>query len=172
MRMTNGMTVWLKAHWFFGMAAVIIAVNVLAMPGIRADLPYVAEPAALFDLAVLLPALFWLAYRRRHRDAVLRALALACLGIWVVSWLIPESEQRLLPYLTPLRYAGLAVLLAIEFRIVLALYRAVFSGASRGQAAEQIRLQADLPLWLSRLLAAEAVFWKRVHDRVMRLFRR
>lgn len=162
----------LKAHWFFFVAALIVAGNWLALPGVRADLPHLAEPAALFDLAILLPALYWLCYRHRRKDAGLRALALSCLGIWSVSKLIPQSEQQLLVYLTPLRYVGLAVLVAIELKIVLALYRAVFSGATRDAAAEQIQRQADLPPWLTRLLVAEAVLWRRVWVFVRRLVRR
>lgn len=163
---------WLRTHWFIFAAAVIVAGNWLALPGVRVDLPHLAEPAALVDLAVLLPALYWLSYRRRRKDAGLRALALSCLGIWAVSNLIPQSERQLLVYLTPLRYVGLAVLVAIELKIVLALYRTVFSGASRDVAAAQIQGQADLPHWLSRLLAAEAVFWRRVWVFIQRLFRR
>jgi len=150
----------------------IVAGNWLALPGVRADLPHLAEPAALFDLAVLLSALYWLSYRHRRKDAGPRALALSCLGIWAVSKLIPRSDQQLLVYLTPLRYVGLAGLVAIELKIVLALYRSVFSGATRDAAAAQIQSQADLPPWLSRLLAAEAVFWRRVWLFVQRLFRR
>lgn len=163
---------WLKAHWFIFAAAVIVAANVLGLPGIRVDLPRLAEPAALFDLAVLVPALYWLSYRRRRKDAGLRALALSCLGIWAVSRMIPQSEQVLVNYLAPLRWAGLAVLVAIELKIVLALYKYVFSGATREAAAAQIQSQADLPVWLSRLLAAEAVFWRRVWQFVVRLFGR
>jgi len=161
----------LRAHWFIFAAALIVAGNWLALPGVRADLPRLAEPAALFDLAVLLPVLYWLCYRHRRKDAGLRALALSCLGIWAVSKLIPPSEQQLLTHLTPLRYVGLAVLVAIELKIVMALYRAVFSGATRDAAAERIQRQAELPPWLARLLVAEAMLWRRVWEFVRRLFR-
>ena len=170
--MPISVTPWLRAHWFFFAAALIVAGNWLGLPGVRADLPRLAEPAALFDLAVLLPALYWFSYRHRRKDAGLRALALSCLGIWAVSKMIPQSEQQLLVYLTPLRYVGLAVLVAIEIKIVLALYRSVFSGATRDAAAAQIQRQADLPPWLSRLLVAEALLWRRVWLFVERLFRR
>jgi len=73
----------------------IIAVNWLALPGVRVDLPRLAEPAARFDLVVLLPALYWLSYRHRRKDAGLRALALSCLGIWAVSKMIPQSERQI-----------------------------------------------------------------------------
>ena len=43
---------WLRAHWFFFATALIVAGNWLGLPGVRADLPRLAEPAALFDLAV------------------------------------------------------------------------------------------------------------------------
>lgn len=163
---------WLTAHWFLVAAAAIVSVNWLALPGIRADLPRLAESAALFDFAIVLPALYWLCYRRRRRDAGVRALALACLGAWAVSKLIPPSEHQLLDYLMPLRYVGLAVLVAIELKILVALYRMVFSGATRAAAAAQIQNQADLPPWLSRLLVAEAMFWRRVWQFVERHIRR
>jgi hypothetical protein len=46
-----------------------------------------------------------------------------------------------------------------------------FSGATHDAAAAQIQRQADLPPWLGRWLAAEAVFWQRVRLYVERLFR-
>lgn len=74
---------WLRAHWFLFAAALIVAGNWLALPSLRAGLPRLAESAALFDLAVLLPVLYWLCYRHRRKDAGFRALALSCLGIWM-----------------------------------------------------------------------------------------
>lgn len=87
-----------------------------------------------------------------------------------MSKLVSPAEHQLLVSLTPLRYMGLAVLVAIEPKIVLVLYRAVFSGATREAAAVQIPSRADLPPWSSRLLLAEATFRRRMWVFVKRVF--
>lgn len=74
--------------------------------------------------------------------------------------LVPEPEQDLLGLMAPLRYLGLAVLLLIEIKLLVAIYRSAFKGGS----VEEITAigGAELPAWAAKLLVMEARFWKRV----------
>ncbi|MFX8141364.1 hypothetical protein ABTK98_19625, partial [Acinetobacter baumannii] len=79
----------------------------------RGQMDRLLEAGLLFDLAVLVPALYWLAYRQRQQRIGARVLALACVGIWLAQQLVPEAERDLLNHVEPLRYAGIAVLVAL-----------------------------------------------------------
>jgi uncharacterized membrane protein YGL010W len=146
----------LRQHWFFVAAPLILATDILVGLLARGQIDLLIESGLLFDLAVLVPCLYWLCYRHKGKAAIIKAAALACLGIWIALKLIPEPERQLLNYVEPLRYVGLAVLLWLELVVVVAIYRSVFKGATVDQAAKETQ---DLPSWVVRLLAWEARFW-------------
>jgi hypothetical protein len=162
----------LKSHWFFLLAPLIIAGDLYVGLTQRAEVPRLVEAGLLFDLAILLPVLFWACYRHQGRKAVVRAVALSCLGIWASSKLIPLDEQVLLAYVAPLRYVGLAVLIWIELTIVMAIWRAVFKGKSAQEATASIAADQDMPPWVARLLAWEAKIWFRIWQALKRLIGR
>jgi cbb3-type cytochrome oxidase subunit 3 len=152
----------LRTHWFLVAAPLVIATDIYMALTQRGDAPRLIEAGLLFDLAILLPALCWWCYRSQGRKAVIRAVALACLGIWVVGKLVPAEAHVLLTYVAPLRYAGLAVLVWIELAIVVAIWRAVFKGKSVNDATAALPLAQDMPPWVARLIAWEARLWLRV----------
>jgi hypothetical protein len=160
----------IRTHWFFWVAPLVLAVNFYAALSTRGAIDRLVEAGLLFDLVILLPVLYWFCYRRRGRPALVRAAALACLGIWLAQKLVPEPEQGLLVYVAPLRYVGLAVLVWLEVVVVMAIYRSVFKGGSVEQAAAQA--SSDLPPWVAKLMAMEAKFWLKVWGVIKRLFGR
>lgn len=147
----------LRPHAFFLIAALVVAIDLSAACSAGGRFDRVLEAGLLFDLVVLLPGLCWLCYRSQGRRAVVRAAALACLGIWALVHLIPPDEQDLLRYVAPLRYVGLAVLFLLEVMVLKAIYANVFSGKSAQEAASLA--PKDLPPWIARLIALEAAFW-------------
>jgi hypothetical protein len=157
----------LRTHWFFLVAPLVFAVDLYVGLSLRGEFDRLLEASLLFDLAVLLPGLYWLCYRQHGRKAVIRAAAIACLGIWVASKVVPESERDVLNYVVPLRYLGLAVLVWLELVVFVAIYRTVFKGGSIDEAAS--RAPADIPRWAAKLLAMEARFWLKVWDAVKRM---
>ena len=161
-----------RTHWFFLVAPLIIAADIYLAFSFRGEISGPLEAGLLFDLAVLLPCLYWLCYRGRGRKAAIRAMALACLGIWAALKLVPESEHQFLGYVAPLRYLGIAVLVWLELAIILAIYRSIFKGGSPAEAAACAQAAADLPPWLARLLVLEATFWRRVWETLRRFFGR
>jgi len=160
----------LRNHWFLFLAPLIIAGDLMVSLVPRGEPPRLVEAALLFDFAVVLPALCWWCYRAQGRRAVIRALALSCLGIWAASHLVPTDEQVLLTWMAPLRYVGLAVLVWIEIAIVVAIWKAVFKGDSAEGAAKAVSASHDMPPWVAKLMAWEARFWLKCWNAVRRLF--
>ena len=86
----------LKAHWFLPVA-VLVAGSDLALALVDSwSSPAPLEAGILFDLAVVLPVLYWWCYRKRGRTALLKAASLSCLGIWVAGHIIPDQHHDLI----------------------------------------------------------------------------
>jgi hypothetical protein len=150
----------LGAHWFVPVFALVLGVLWL----VSRDSMFMAEggeAAVLADLCLTAPILYVLCYRRRHSafQLGLRALALACLGIWLGSWIIPAADQALLTRLAPLRVAGLIVLAAIELRLLFAMMRLVFGSDA---SADEVSRATGTPPFVARLMLLEARFWRAV----------
>lgn len=161
----------LKTHWFLPVAALVAGGDLaLALVDSWSD-PALMEAGILFDLAVVLPALYWWSYRKRGRAALLKAAGLSCLGIWVAGQIVPDQHHDLISTVGFARYIGLAVLLVIELKLVVAIYRAAISkpGANHALAAAK---DAGMPEWAARLMAWEASLWRRGWESVRRLVKR
>ena len=150
----------LAAHWFVPAFALILGALWLA----ARDVTFMAEGgevAIVADLCLTAPVLYLLCYRRRHSalQLGLRALALACLGIYLGSWIVAETDQALLTRLAPLRVAGLIVLAAIELRLLFAMMRLVFGTEA---SADEVSRVTGAPPFVAKLVLLEARFWKAV----------
>lgn len=159
-----------RLHWFFLIAPLVLAVDLYVGLSARGQIDRLIEVGLLFDLVVLVPLLYWFCYRQRGKKAVIKAAALACLGVWIALKVVPEPEQDLLNYVAPLRYVGLAALAWLELIVVVAMYKAIFKGGSVEDAAA--RATAHMPPWAAKLLAMEANFWFKVWGFVKRLIGR
>ncbi|WP_298581447.1 hypothetical protein [uncultured Luteimonas sp.] len=85
----------LKAHWFLPVAVLVAGGDLaLAIVDSWSD-PELLEAAILFDLAILLPALYWWCYRKRGWTTLLKATALSCLGIWVAGHIVRTNTTTL-----------------------------------------------------------------------------
>lgn len=160
----------IRQHWFFFLAPLVLAINLGVGLSARGEIDALVESGLLFDLVVLLPCLYWLCYRHKGKAAVIKAAALACLGIWAALKIVPAEERQLLNHVEPLRYLGLAALVWLELVVVVAIYRTVFKGGSTEQAVTAAG--TDMPPWVVRLMAWEARFWKRCWDTLKRILPR
>ena len=152
------MTERLKANWFWLVAlssGVIVWLLTNTLP--PQDLGY-WELAVLFDVLVTLPLLFALCYRRTltSKNLIIRIIALQCLGIWLATKLVPIESQMVLPQLAWLRYAGLAVLVLIEVRIMVALFKILFKPDTGSKQLEDV----GMPPFLAKLALLEVRFWR------------
>lgn len=161
-----------RTHWFFIFAALVVAGNIFVAHSARGEIDRIVEAGLIFDLAVLLPCLYWFCYRTGGKKAGIRAAGLCCLGIWGALKLVPEGEQDLLAYVAPVRYVGLAALICLEVVVLVAVYRTMFKGGSDQEVTARIQTQTDLPPWVARLLALEARFWRKVWQVVKRILGR
>jgi hypothetical protein len=163
---------WLRSNWFIPIAAIVVLGDLSAVRLATWSVPEVLEAALLFDFAVMLPALYWWCYRSRGRAAVIRALAICCLGIWVAGKALPADGQPILDAVGWLRYVGIAGLVILEIKILLMLWRAIFgAGISVEEARQKIEAQG-MPPWVARLMEWEAALYRKVWLFVRRVFRR
>ena len=161
----------IKAHWFLPVAVLVAGGDLaLALTDSWSE-PALLEAGFLFDLAVVLPALYWWCYRKRGRAALLKAAALSCLGIWVAGHIVPDQHHDLVSTIGFARYIGLAVLLVIELKLVVAIYRAAFSKAASNHALAAAK-DAGMPEWAARLMTWEASLWRWSWESVRRLVKR
>jgi hypothetical protein len=140
---------------------VLLLVEWLVVRDLGSEMGRFLEAVVLFDLCVFMPLLYVLCYRGTVARAqlVLRAVALACLGIYVATYLVPEPLQAVLPQLGPLRLAGLAVLVLVELRLLLVALRLVWG---RDASVDQVQAASGAPPWIARLMVLEARMWKRL----------
>ena len=153
---------WASRNWF------VLALPLLMLASLQLATSVdwrtegrMAEAVTLFDWCVSVPLLYYLCYRNQlsTRQLALRLLALACFGLWFATWLVPEPSQSLLPHLGWARMAGIAIIAAVEIRLVVAAIRIAFS---RNATIEQLTLASGAPPLIAKLLLLEARFWRAV----------
>jgi hypothetical protein len=154
---------WLKENWFVAAAILLLGTDLTVVLLPNSASPRLLEVGLLSDLCIVLPGMYLACYWRKGKRSVFRAIAFASIGFWAVSKLLPETGQFLIQQLWPLRYVALAVIVLIEFRVMLAVYRAVFAGASREEAAATLERQSGMPAWAAKLAAAEASLWAKLY---------
>jgi len=159
----------LRAHWFFLVAPLVIAADLFVALDPRGGIDRLVEAGLLFDLAVVLPCLYWLCYRGRGRKAVIRAAALSCLGIWAALKLVP-NRSRNCSY-TWLHCAMQASPPWCGWR-----WRCSWPSTaphSRGVGAGSCRSGAGHrgpSPWVARIVALEATFWRGAWRALKRFF--
>lgn len=155
------MTRLLRANWFYILLPLAIAVEwLLAVTPEALAAPRALEATLLFDLAIFLPALYFLFLRGRvsRKAALLRTAALAGSGLWFASWLMPAGQGEVLPWLSWIRYVALPVLIGVELIAAVAILKHVYGKTP----SEAHLIEQGLPPLMAKLLLAEARFWKRV----------
>lgn len=160
------MTERIRVNWFWPVAMALILVAWLLGRNLPPQQLRGWEAAVLFDVLVTLPVLFALCYRAKitRSKLIIRIVALQCLGIWLATKIVPAEVQVMLPQLFWLRYAGLAVLLIIEVRLMVMLIKTVFNVETSSKQLEDI----GLPPMLAKLALWEARFWRWVFSYLKR----
>jgi hypothetical protein len=160
------MTQRLKDNWFWPLVIMLSAFAAFIARTTPVGALEGWEVAVVFDVLVTIPVLFALCYRAKltRSNLIIRVVALQCLGIWLATKIVPVEAQSLLPQLAWLRYAGLAILVVIELRVMVALFNIVFKADTSTKQLEEI----GMPPFLAKLALLEARFWRRVFS----IFRR
>ena len=151
---------WLARNWFVPLAAVLLGLEWAFARTTDWTARGYEEAAILFDMAVFVPLLHFICYRRMVpvRALAIRTAALVLSGVYLASLLVPAEAQRWVDDLGGLRAAGALAIALIELKIMFELLKLVFGG---GQV-EQVVERSGAPAWVVRLMMLEARFWKAV----------
>ena len=163
-----------KNHWFWPAGFAVCAVNasVLLLDGWQS--PQIKEAGVLFDLAVIIPALYLICYRKSGKKVIIKTIAFACLGIWVAGHIVPNEHHAILSEVGFLRYIGLAVLVAIEVRIGIEIFRLAFRSKSHAESDSAVKRKAEeegIPPWVANIMAWESRIWRKTWSTIRGLFR-
>ena len=155
----------LSANWFVVLAVGIISIDltIVGLAGWSRERRF--ELALLLDLAVIISLLCVVFYWSKPKTALIRAVSLACLAVWLLGFFIPTDAKVLLPQLIWVRYGGLVLLGLLEAKIIIVFLQAVFSNdvqACRHAAAQANEL--GMPAWIAKLVAIETRFWQRLRS--------
>ena len=162
---------YLKTNWFITVSFIVLLGNaaVLYFDGLQPI--RLTELGLIFDLAILLPSLYLICYRKQGKKAIVRAVGLACLGIWVVSKIIPEQDHMILEQVSVLRYVGLGVLFLIELRIMIAIFKSIFSSEDSFESNRDLAIsETDMPEWVAKIMTWEVNFWRKMWVNFKKLF--
>ncbi|MCF2857198.1 hypothetical protein L1286_06945 [Pseudoalteromonas sp. SMS1] len=78
----------------------------------------------LLDALIVLPIICFLAVKNK-KEALLKALTLCCLAVWVGSYIIPENSKLIWPYLENGRYVMSALILLFEAAAIVTVILAI-----------------------------------------------
>lgn len=163
----------IRTHWFVLAAASVVAGDLLVASLDSWSSPKLIEAGILFDLSVVVPVLYLWCYRSRGKAVLARAVALSCLGIWVAGHIVPTEQHHVLGTVGFVRYVGLAVLLVIELKLAVMIYRAAFrADKDAGPTVLETAKDAGMPDWAARLMAWEALLWRKAWESLRRMIGR
>ncbi len=119
------------------------------------------EAALLVDACITVPALYLVCYWRTMPlwQLAVRAIAIACLGIFLLGYIIPAGSQVLLPEFAAARTVGMVLLFLIEVRLVIGAVRMVFTSEV---SAEKLSKETGAPPLIAKMMVLEARLWKAV----------
>jgi len=159
MARADRLTDWTRRNWFLPVLGLLLAIEWAFTRGTAWGRDGFAEAVVLFDLCLFVPALHYLCYRRSlaRKPLLLRTAAIAFLGLYIASHLIPPEAQRLVAALGWARLVGLAVMAALELWFIVAVVKLAYGGTA---TAEEVTASSGAPPWIARFMVAEARFWK------------
>lgn len=126
-----------------------------------------SEWVPLVDLCVFMPLIYFALFTSelRLKARLLRCLAIAGIGLFVSSFIVPEANQFLISDLSTLRNMMLLFVLAFEGWVMWKVINAVYR---KSVTAKQLHQDFAMPEWVAKLMVLEARFWKAVWSFIKR----
>ncbi len=144
---------------FISLSLCVVLINVFMINFSGLDLNLLTEIAVLTDFSIVIPIIYVVCFRYHLRRAVIKVIGLVCLGVWGASVLMPESQQQIIQEISVIRFAGIGVLLFIELKIIISIWKSLFKGSSKETVVKNITQDSDMPPWLAQLLVWETSLW-------------
>lgn len=159
--MTNRVRSMNRKVLFLALASIIVIANIVSLHWFGDQAGSFSETAILVDFALFIPFLYILYFRHDLKRALVKSLAIACLGFWGASILIPETQHNIIQEFGFIRYVGLGVLFLIEIKIAFLIWKAILSGKDQEAVVKEATESAEMPEWVARLMAWEASLWQK-----------
>ncbi len=116
----------------------------------------------MLDALIVLPLVCWWAIKDK-KEAAVKALAYTCLAVLVGSYIIPDTEKVIWPYLESSRYLVLAGFVVMEILTVATVIIAIRAGLKRGDDVDEAIRQPVERLFgtgvLAQVMQLEARVW-------------
>ncbi|MGB3471896.1 MAG: hypothetical protein WBA51_13830 [Erythrobacter sp.] len=151
-----------REKWFY---LLVLPIAFAIEWGFAASLDWTAYPrsewVALVDLCVLMPLIYLCLFSSdlSGKARVLRAAAIAGIGLFAASFIVPHNNQYLIAQLSSVRNVMAVFIIAFEgwvlWKVLDAIYR-------KGADAGALERDFALPQWVAKLMVLEAKFWKAV----------
>jgi hypothetical protein len=120
-----------------------------------------SEWVALVDLCLFMPLVYFTLFATELsiKARLLRCIAIAGIGLFAASFIVPEANQFVVGKLSDVRNALLVFVLAFEGWVFWKLINAVYR---KDADVNQLHNDFAMPQWMAKLLILEARFWKAV----------
>ncbi len=120
-----------------------------------------SEWVALIDLCLFMPIVYWVFFASdlSTKARLLRCAAIAGIGLFAASFIVPASNQFIIGELSNIRNAMLVFVLFFEGFVFWKLINAVYR---KGADARALQQDFAMPGWVAKLMVMEARFWKAV----------
>ncbi|MDA9918552.1 hypothetical protein N9D37_01510 [Erythrobacter sp.] len=120
-----------------------------------------SEWVMLVDLCVFMPVIYLTLFASDLglKARLLRACGVAGLGLFVTSFIVPDSNQFILSELSAIRNVLLVFVFLFEgwvfWKVIDAIYK-------KNADAKTLERDFAMPEWIAKLMVLEAKFWKAV----------
>ena len=156
-----------RLAWFLPLALLVYAANAWL---VRSPPAHLVAPGALapewpvlFDLLLMVPLLYLIAFRRDRRRALTGAVALAVAGVMIAGWIVPLASQHWLGILQTGRNLLIAAFVVGEIALAVGLARLTLKLLRVGNDPERAIASALHARFgdsaVARLLAFEVRMW-------------
>lgn len=151
-----------KEKWFF---LIVLPIAIAIEWAFALSLDWTENPraewVALVDLCLFMPLVYFalftsdLALKAKH----LRCLAIAGIGLFAASFIVPDANQFVIGELSAARNAMIVFVLAFEGWV---LWKVLSAVHHKGASVKELERDFAMPEWIARLMVLEARFWKAV----------
>ena len=151
-----------KEKWFF---LIVLPVAIAIEWAFALSLDWTENPraewVALVDLCLFMPLIYLTLFSSELalKAKLLRCLAIAGIGLFAASFVVPDANQFIIGELSAARNLLIVFVLVFEGWVLWNVLGAVYR---KGASARELERDFAMPDWIAKLIVLEARFWKAV----------